>query len=662
MLSLCTFTCFFLCMISRSALRIVMLHDLELVKCSHLRLLHKIIRMILWVKAAGMRDSEALAVDCGASGAAPQSLTVADALIAAYGVLKPSSKYTVLDYHMLLRGVPLASTQSLAAICEQVTKATESLAMPLTNPTGPVRGGMSPLDPLAKPSIVRRTFLVFEFALKPEAFVPPGLHKQLCSPPRQVRKNCSGSSGTSLSAVISLMLGGRKLAMDAATPIDAQSSPFSNAVRGGRLSPRDSSPTHREPGATSSPQPPLVVELRSCVFKERWGTEICATCNTHRRFHTSFQPPVVERQKKLVAQSAASPHRRGVISSNLTQSPPWSWRGAGAAASVTDLSVVSRDTNGELQTPSVSKAPSVCRAFKAAWNGRDLCDACHQPAAAHRLHMDPLEEHDVGRRRTSTPGRAQTHARQAPAVSPTAAPENSSSRRVQRTTCSSFQPHWNNNSVCEHCYHGIELHSDPSSQRWRCAVTKGESSPRTGKRATKGFGKRMTKLIFSALPWHHILPYCSVEDLFSCACVSRLITVCARPLLTATMHLVLSFEATHLRDELRSRSMDIGEQLTHPTEAAAAYRQVVQIWVGPKTIQADQTLSFAAAVDALHRLAATDATTLSQDAAAAVAHLPQSEQQPELACLCAFLKALVDEQRVKRKAQAYLGRHQIMLG
>jgi hypothetical protein len=587
-----------------------------------------------------MRDSEAIAVKVGGDGAAPDSLTVADALIAAYAAFQPpSAAHTVVDYQLTLRGTPLASTVPLKDICEQVTR----MAPPLTDSAAsgsPVRGGMSPLDPLARASLARRSLLVFELTLRPEAYIPPSLHKQLLggnqerqfSPKRSLGKSEGTGSGapmSSLSAVISLMLGGRKLAMDATTPVDAQQPSPKRSSGGCALS-------------SSSPRP-VIVELRSCLFRERWGTDLCATCNTHRRFHATFAPSVAEVQKRIVEQSALSPSRRGVPSSKLRKSAPWSWTADATSHSGSSGAASPQGEEGDVATMSRCSlsgcsSAKACHAFKAPWNGPDCCERCHCNAAAHTKRPETA----VSGKRAKTGNDV-----------------SSSSWREVRAVCSTFQPHWNNNSVCEHCYRSISLHTDPGARRWRRA----DPSLR---KAAKGVAKEgvdgsTRHLFFSALPWHAILPYCPVESLFRCACASRVLTLAARPLLAATMRAVRDYSAVHLKQELAKSSFDIAQQLSHASDVTASIIRVIRVLLRQQ--QSAGPDSFAALVDMVHQLSAVNALSTPEDAATLVASLPVplQKEQPELYHVVSYAKAVVTEAMVKRRAAAYLEQKLITL-
>lgn len=147
--------------------------------------------------------------------------------------------------------------------------------------------------------------------------------------------------------------------------------------------------------------------------------------------------------------------------------------------------------------------------------------------------------------------------------------------------CSSFAPLWNHNDYCCRCYnsfaeHGAAERAALASRKRKAAAAMARSNPngsnapplegelvpgkRTGRRtAPRAIGNPVAVARFCAVPWHYVLTFCSVEDLLRTAQACRMLTLAARPLLTSTMTIVVSYPPPAPPTDLRETAIEVAD-------------------------------------------------------------------------------------------------------
>jgi hypothetical protein len=114
--------------------------------------------------------------------------------------------------------------------------------------------------------------------------------------------------------------------------------------------------------------------------------------------------------------------------------------------------------------------------------------------------------------------------------------ESSAARSVYTKTCQHFIPLWDRNDHCSTCYRPVHWHDeylhDLALKRRRFVMT-----------LRQHHNSEHHQKLMALLPWHHVFHFLSVEDILSCACVSRVCSLTARVLLKSIMGLVVKYEA-----------------------------------------------------------------------------------------------------------------------
>ena len=176
---------------------------------------------------------------------------------------------------------------------------------------------------------------------------------------------------------------------------------------------------------------------------------------------------------------------------------------------------------------------------------------------------------------------------------------------------------------------------------------------------------------FCAIPWHFVLTYCSVEDLFVCAQTCRLLTLAARPLLHSTMAIVLSFNEPLPTDAVKEVLMDIAELLSSSSRSSLLAESVKELLRKALNVNELHIESTGEALVVLKKVLALKLTTkLPRDYAAKLSSVEQlhsvvTKSAPDEAAvvspLLQMLRIMWNRFHVQQCASRYVAQDQIML-
>lgn len=244
--------------------------------------------------------------------------------------------------------------------------------------------------------------------------------------------------------------------------------------------------------------------------------------------------------------------------------------------------------------------------------------------------------------------------------------------------CNSFAPLWNCNDACAHCYNLKSEHTLTAVPELR---RKEERRQRKADLAHKDEwehlspserGKKLASARILAIPWHLILAFCSVEELLSVGQTCRAMVRTSRPLLNATMNIVLNYDVPQQRESLRRGLVAAADACVPGDDLSdALLRMCLSVLSQPNDDTALRTLTnLAKRMDVLRQISQAQPPRLPRDFGnrlqdingmmiVAARTLPKMVQAIEP--LTSMLRALMVRHSVHRKAARYLSFDQVSI-
>ena len=296
----------------------------------------------------------------------------------------------------------------------------------------------------------------------------------------------------------------------------------------------------------------------------------------------------------------------------------------------------------------------VCRRFMPLWNHNDYCARCYQP----------LELHNNDGGFTVEARRLEQDRRRRGAA------DNSSGHRTRNAEEEgrSDESDWSDDS------HGGNHQDERAAATTSRKLALLRHSRAVGPEGSAATNQRPSRQeAFALLPWPTIFQYCAVEELLTAAQTCRSLTLAARPFITATMRVVLTYEQPELRDELREAADAIAMTLSPALNDARGYFafrlfSLVLLSLGLPHADANVPASVTKRTEVLLQVARLPASRLSKETGSklaeveTLARLPRHGSVADVAePLLSLLRALWVQRGIQRRASRYLAFPQIPL-